>query len=220
MQNMLSNLPLLQRRHMFYRTRPLVAPSSEGETTLFEKRQNKDGGRVYCGRPVTFDRPIPASLYHPVLLKFRHDLNASVPSTSDWDCFWRLREEMSQFYVTEALRREALITILRDFGIEVTPASIGAYTDDGDIRVARFFAYIQKLKKELAGTKAEPFFELIGYYLAASNDGMKADASDYLGFPCTLVVLTGLFFCSSFFCLVSTNFLYRIDTHYCCRSLD
>lgn len=210
MQNMPSrSLPLLQRRQMFYRTRPLVAPSSEGETSLFEKRQNKDGGRVYCGRPVTFDLPIPASLYHPILLKFQHDLNASIPSTSDWDCFWTLREEMSQFFVTEALHREALVAILCDFGIEVIPASIGAHINDGDIRVARFFAYIQKLKKEVAGTNIEPFFELIGYYLAASNDAMKADASDYLGFPCILVVLTGLFFfCSSFSRLVSTNFFF------------
>lgn len=100
---------------------------------------------------------------------------------------------MTDFYDREIDRREALIAVFAELGIYITPTAIGAFATHGDIRVAQFFSYIQDLKKELSAGGAEPLFEVIGYYLAASEKGMTVAASEYLGFPCILVIQSGLF---------------------------
>lgn len=100
---------------------------------------------------------------------------------------------MTDFYDMEVNRREAMIAVFQEFGLYITPAAIGGFMTDGDIRAAQFVSYIQELRKEFSSGGAEPLFEVIGYYLAASEKAMTVAASEYFGFPCILVVQSGTF---------------------------
>lgn len=170
-----SELSFPEARRRFFVQNPPKPPSSEGNAEKFRAAQKKDAGRIYCGRPVTNDLPVPASLMDAILCEFQHNLIHCVPSTADVLCFRELRREMTATFENEGERRDKLVEILARLA-PTTASLLGpkaitgtSYTTDGDLRAlndrAEFLYFVQAVKNEVGTGGAEPYFEGIHYWL-------------------------------------------------------
>ncbi|KAE9405951.1 hypothetical protein BT96DRAFT_987931 [Gymnopus androsaceus JB14] len=83
--------------------------------------QEKKEHFAYCGRPVTADKPLPATLMNPILCEFQYYLRNSVPETQDILIFRKLRACLTCAFKAEDQRKA-----------ETNP-NIGPYKTDGDL---------------------------------------------------------------------------------------
>jgi hypothetical protein len=200
------------RRLALCRRKKNKAPSSEGHFQAFEKEQAKNGHEIRCGRPISLDGPVPASLFDETLSQFHYNLMHCSPSPEDILCFRKLRANLTGFFADEDKRRDKLIEILREEGIlppggHLNPNTIGDFTTDGDLRVTErfgeFLYYVQEVKNEFSTGGAEPYFEAIHYWWAhirrhiEATGKLNTDILDRLNFPAILLIHAGVLYFSS-----------------------
>lgn len=161
---------------------------------------------IYCGRP--YELSTPPSLLDETLCKLRHDATTIQPTAADIQCYQSLCA-LADTFEDEAARREEFSRILTEGGIlpawplraAVGPHYEGPrYETDGDLRVVCLgkpvIYYLQEIKREIAGSTADPYVEAIRYWIESVRDILRAhpehhEAYQWINFPAIIVLHFG-----------------------------
>ena len=105
----------------------------------------------------------------------------------------RLKDTMSAYYETEALRASAFRNaILEIYGINLQAASVADtdYRTDGHLIEGFFSCVISECKKEFGSTDADPFVEAGLYYRQLIRKRLTATPHSPL--PCLVIYYVGM----------------------------
>ena len=96
---------------------------------------------------------------------------------------------MANVYKTEDDRRDTVLGIFEKHGMYIKRTSIGKFGTDGHLSSGKFKILIFEFKNEVGATGAEPFFQAILYYLAATRTFAGQYRNSVL--PCIVVIIFG-----------------------------
>ncbi|KAE9393179.1 hypothetical protein BT96DRAFT_231375 [Gymnopus androsaceus JB14] len=208
----LPELPYVEQRIAFLRRNPPRAPSSEAAVENFRVAQEKKERFVYCGRPVTADKPLPATLMDPILCEFQYNLHNSVPETQDILIFRELRAFLTRVFKVEDERKAELIRILRQLVPlkALSCGDIGPHRTDGDLRASvepvdgqdsefmkrlhQFLYYAEEVKNESGTGGKEALVEAFHYWLEQIRLCLETIPKEHqteINFPAILLTLIG-----------------------------
>ncbi|KAJ7584356.1 hypothetical protein C8J56DRAFT_150380 [Mycena floridula] len=185
---------LRRLRVKYNQDNPPAAPSSQGKTEPFFRRQEKSEQQIHFGRPAYDPDAIPATLLHPIFGEFLDDSSKCQPTRDDYALTRNLCSRMNQKFKTELLRASALRELLSDHGIKLTPTQIEGteYETDGDMQHPDLFNLrfsILGVKNEIGHLNAEPFAQAILYYFESMRQWVERHPD--CRFPCLLIILFG-----------------------------
>jgi hypothetical protein len=167
-------------------------PSRQARPKKFEELQKDDKVFFGCNRPPEREPAVPLALLHPVFGRFVDNTKTIAPKSEDYAIVQKLREEMCKFFVNEDTRRQALIDILRDYGLEIYPGPVGGSgkATDGHILIKKHPKLILEVKNEIVSGGAEPSLQAILYYdTFILQNKLWEDASTC--HPCFVIFLAG-----------------------------
>jgi hypothetical protein len=150
------------------------------------------GTRIPCNRPSGLSTTLPPTLLDSVFGKFIDDADTCIPTAEDVKFLHAFVAVMRDIYDEEHKRKEAVLMLFRQHGIDAKPTMIGKYTTDGDVSIGDFRLLIAEFKNEVGSKGAEPFFQAILYYLEATRSLAMKYRNSVL--PCILVLIFGALF--------------------------
>jgi hypothetical protein len=185
--------------------------SLRGEPNIFSIRQAVPAQAICCNRPRSAAATIPATLLHPVFTQFLSDCEAYETTPQDNAFALQLSDVMSEFYLDEKTRADAIRKLFSEFDLHLTVTQMPlGYMTDGDMIVNRYWYAIAEIKNEVGSTGAEPYNQGILHYLESTREyAIKMDASCL---PCIIILLFGKyadlsFGTSSDFCFQSGPYI-------------
>ena len=132
---------------------------------------------------------LPLSLLHPIFGEFVDDAENYVPTPDDVPFFLAFVEAMANVYKVEDSRRDTVLSIFENHKMYIKPTSIGKFSTDGDLSSGKFRFLIFEFKNEIGAKAAEPFFQVILYYLEATRKFAGQHRNSVL--PCIIVLIFG-----------------------------
>ncbi len=196
-EDTLASLSSGKARFAYFDAAHAKPPSSEGLPAQFRRAQANEEQHIFCGRPDHLS--IPPSLMDETLCKLSHDIRSITPTLKDIQCFHRLRASATKTFLDEDDRRDEFSKVLSQGGIlpqypARTYIDQTKYHDDGDLRVScsglPVLYYVQEVKHEVGTGHADPYVEVIHYWLEQIRHTGLPHVNDLLekvNFPAVLV---------------------------------
>jgi hypothetical protein len=153
-------------RNDYFRRHPTVPPSWAAQPKAQEKLQTSQDPQILCNRPSSLIS-IPVVLLHPIFGQFVDNCRDHVATPEDHKLVHKLSGQMSNYFDSEAKRRDAFVQIMsEDLGLHLIQSGVsGGYSTNGHAVTHNHVYVITEAKHELGTGGTDPAYQCASYYL-------------------------------------------------------